>query len=389
MSNFENSMNLFRNLLICALFLILCQCVPTKFAPNDRIVKKSGEKRLYEVTCQAEKNQKKDIPLPLAAGSYEYRVFPFCDKLVEETTQQNTNKVLNIVIVLDRTSSMESTINSVKSGITQFADSLEDKGWDVNFAAIGFRDYINDFLITPFTNAPSIKSAMDSWRAEGGQDYQEAGMQAISTAYELLKDYKRQKPIRKDAVDVILYASDGVSYAGQNRNDFTTQAITAKTINELAGDLPKLRFYYSVPNDLDPLKEYGLNAPAPKKQMEDFTSNSKVPGKAINFPLDRNILNEFSREFVEVTVAEPLICEAVAASFNSTTEIGVPSKSHRTEILEQLKKGEPLSFVASPDPSIVDYELTIERCCKPSDKPRNTECQSNQSSSLGFIFKQK
>ena len=390
MPSVERKMNLILNFINLSVILFaLCQCVATKFAPKGNANKKGSEKALYTVTCQSEKNQRQDIKLPLGASSYEYRIFPFCDKQVDETNKENTLKPLNIVIVLDRTESMDTTINEVKSGIEQFADGLEETGWDVNFAGIGFRDYINDFLITPFTNAPNLKSAMDSWKAEGGQDYQEAGMQAIATAYELLKNHKRQNPLRKESVDVVIYASDGVAYAGQNHKDFSTNGLVAKTINELAGELPKLRFFYSVPDNLDPLKEYGLNAPTPKKQMEDFISNSKVPGKAISFPLDRKILGEFSKEFVEVTVTTPYICEAVSASFNSTLTTGVPSRSERKNILEQLKKGEPLSFVASPDSSIVDYTLSIERCCKPSDKPQSSECESQQKSSLGFKFKQK
>ena len=375
---------------ITFLTLGLGSCVPTKFAPNDGALNRgSGGKSLYIVTCKAEKNQRQNISLPKPASSYEFQVFPFCDEHVDDTSHQNTSKPLNIMIVVDRTSSMQTTINAVKSGIVQFADGLESSGWDANFAVIGFRDYINDFLITPFTNAENIKSTLDTWKAEGGQDYQEAGMQAISTALDILKNYKRQNPSRKNAIDVILYASDGVAYAGQNQNDFSTDALVARTIKALAGDLPKLQFYYSVPNNLDPLKEYGLNAPSPDQQMKEFTAASKVPGKAINFPLDRTILNEFSKEFVEVTLTKPLICEAHSASFNSTITTGVPSRSQRDNILDQLKKGDPLSFVASPDPTIVDYTLTINRCCKVADEQQNPTCHSRQQSSLGFKFKQK
>ncbi|NRA47180.1 MAG: VWA domain-containing protein [Oligoflexales bacterium] len=384
-------MNPFLNTLKLSFLIVsLCHCVPTKFAPTGSVQKGNpGGKSLYTITCQAEKAQRQDIALPLSASSYEYRVFPFCDQHIEDTSQENRTKPLNIVIVLDRTSSMGATINAVKSGIVQFADGLEDSGWDVIFAAIGFRDYINDFLITPFTDATSIKSSMDSWKAEGGQDYQEAGMQAISTAYELLRYYKRQKPARKDAVDVVLYASDGVAYAGQRKNDFSTDALSAKTLKLLSGELPKLKFYYSVPNDLDPLKEYGLNAPSPKAQMEEFTTTSRVPGKPISFPLNREILNEFSKEFVEVTLTKAHICQATSASFNSAITTGVPSRSQRDDILKQLKNGEPLVFTASPDPTITDYTLTINRCCKLADDEQATECQFTQTSKLGIKFKKK
>lgn len=364
----------------------MCQCVATKFAPKDSVNKRKAEKSLYTVTCQAEKNQRQDISLPLAPSSYEFRVYPYCDMHLDESTDKNKARPLNLIIVLDRTKSMEATINAVKSGIVEFADGLEADGWDVHFAAIGFRDYINDFIITPFTDAKSLKEAMDAWRAEGGQDYQEAGMQAILTAYEVLKDYKREKPERKDSMDAILYASDGVAYAGQNPQDFSITELAARTIKELNGELPKLKFYYSVP-EVNPQEEYELAAPKPRQQMEDFVLESKVPGKAFEFPLGREILGEFSKEFVEVTRTDQLICEAQAASFNSASSSGIPSSSNRNDILEQLKKGEPLSFTPSPDPLVKDYTLTIVRCCAPSGNTENSECKPTQNSTLKFNFK--
>lgn len=376
---------------LTGLFVIQSSCIATKFAPTEsspQNLSPYGNRVIYTITCQAERDSGKAVNLTRSASKYVYRVSPSCEGQQVDVSEDLSHKPINIVIVMDRTGSMGSSIAGVKAGIFDMARQMERHGWDAHFAAVGFRDFPNDFIITPFASAKTMAGFLEKWRAEGGDDPQEAGQLALETAADLLDTYVREKPARRDAMNVLLYISDAVAYRGLDHNDFTVDEL-ANLARKWNARFHDFRIYYSVPKDVDPMKEWGLDAPAPHKQLDSLLEKSKVNGKGFGFPVTPAILSEFAKEFSSVTVTDVMICAADSAVFETAPGATTPEREEKEGILDILTNGQALEFRVSPDPLVNDYQLKVTRCCRSKKNfDASTECKTRESSTFNFFFNQ-
>lgn len=370
-------------------------CLSTRFAPTQYAVNsKKDDRTTYSITCQIEREMneaKNPIKLPRKPYKYLFRFHPYCDDESESTERLSMARPLNIVVVLDRTGSMEESINGVKTGLLEFAQNLEATRWDVKFAAIGFRDEQSDFKVVPFTSAHSLSNAMTSWEAKGGGDYQEAGMAAIVLAHSLLKDFTAVNPQRANPLNIILYASNGVAYWGKERDNFSVEALVAEAKKWQKEDEFPPRFYYSIPKDIDPAKDQGLNAPDPFTQMTQFVAESKIEAKSFSYPLSRDIFNQFTKEFFQVTKTTPLLCKISDVLLESNEKSGVASRSHLEEVFNTVNEGDPLNFSESLDPKVDSYNLKINRCCTPRNEDFDggeKKCFTESTKTIPILFDQ-
>ncbi|MCB9229340.1 MAG: VWA domain-containing protein [Deltaproteobacteria bacterium] len=375
---------------ICTLLfyvLYVSSCVSAKFSTGGSGPVDSGEQALiYQINCQMEAEElRPEIILPKDASRYAYRLSPSCSVQIEEDRKHAQEKQINIVIVLDRSGSMGPVIRTVKENIIQLASVLEQNGWDAQFAAVGFRDYVNDFIITSFSSARILRQQLETWSAQGGGEPQEAGLSAIRTAADLLEASLRRDPQREAAVNAILYLSDSVAYDHGEPSDFSVDDLSLQA-REWKEILPDFRMYYSVPEGLPEENEMG--APAPDVQMAELLRKADLKGRAFAFPPTAAILDAFAREWTNTRSSSLLVCLADTAVMETAIPTAIPEHHSRDNIIDLLTNGEALVFRTSPDPSARDYNLTIRRCCR--DMSEESEaCQAIRSKTFRLHFGSK
>ena len=361
-------------------------CVPTKFAPN-RGGEYGSNKIIYDVHCQQERQQDKNIALKQKPSRYSFKVNPYCKREEVAKDQKPKFQPLNIVFVVDRSQNMKQHFATTKGGISLLAETLEKEWMNAQFAAIGFRDYINDFSIISFTSAQSLKQKIAPWKAEGGAEPQQAGMEAIRTGKDLLVNINKN-PQRKDSENVLMYISNSVAYWSQSKHDFSISKLVTEGKNWLGKDLQGLKFYYSIPTNIEPKQHYNLDAPSPLKQIQDFVNQSGISAIQFPYPTQEDVLNEFYKESIQVTSTDTFLCQAADVIFESISTSGVRSRSVVEDTFSQLQKGKALEFETSPDPNVLDYRLTINRCCANLEKQKPDRYCSPHSVNMTFKFMQ-
>ena len=139
-------------------------------------------------------------------------------ELMKDTSNGVTD--IDVAFVLDVTGSMSNEIEEVKTNIVEFANSLEENGYDYNLALVTFLDEVEN--VYDFTSdVLEFKSWVSAQHAHGGGDYPENSLDALMEATTL--------SFRKSSNRVIIWITDA-SY--QINNDIT-QLLPGDVISSL------------------------------------------------------------------------------------------------------------------------------------------------------------
>lgn len=332
--------------------------------------------KILTVQCYWE-NTQKTTQVQGMALDYKFRLPAVCSQRQQISEQTTSTRPLNIVFVIDLTASMQPSIDGIKNGIITLSRSLAANGWDAKYGAIGFRDEGAAQKIG-FTDANGLFNALNqpSWQAAGGEDYQEAGQEAILLGLEHLKE---QAQTRENAQNVVVYVSNAPAYRSGDKLNFDTSDL-AQQSQALVQSIPDFIFYYSTDTRFLPDGiENTINAPMPNEQMHNFVKQVSFSNKELYYPITTSVLNEFSKEFIKVTHYRLLSCFLTSVELSSDANQGIPGKDKLSDIFEKVEQGELLSFQASPDPQTSVYTMKIDRCCKYlKDEPTCTIDRSSQ-----------
>ena len=143
---------------------------------------------------------------------------------------------VDIIFVLDVTSSMNEEINGVKSGIQQFAQAIAERELDAQVGLIAFGDrfegeepQILSFSGSPLTSdATSFQSEVGRLAPVGGGDTPESSLDALSLS--------AQQPFRPQATKVILLITDAPPHIPDRDSaslDAVANTLVAKGIDQL------------------------------------------------------------------------------------------------------------------------------------------------------------
>ncbi|MBL1214298.1 MAG: VWA domain-containing protein [Ignavibacteriae bacterium] len=148
--------------------------------------------------------------------------------LMKDTSNGVTD--IDIAFVLDVTGSMSDEINQVKLNIIEFADSLEQRGYNYNLGLVTFLDIVEN--VYDFTSdALEFKTWIEAQHAHGGGDYPENSLDALMAATQL--------SFRESSNRVVIWITDASYHINNNItslsvtevvNAFLSQGITAHCI---------------------------------------------------------------------------------------------------------------------------------------------------------------
>lgn len=382
-------MRLDKPLYLLLFFLVfISSCVASKrFNSNknasDGLATYKG-RFVLDVTCDHEQSPNKVIKQhKLPANKYAFKVKDHCPYSKNSVEQVNKTSPLNMIYIIDTTSSMQTSINAIREHIVNFSTKLEQLGWDAQFAAVGFKDKKSQLVFIDFTTAKELKDKMKhdlNWNATGGGDFQEGGQLAIEVGFDRLLIQQQKRPGSRN---IMVYTSDAVSFTIHNNQDFSIDALSQRA-KKWTKDIPVLQFYYSVRNDLNPKTEQNLDAEGPDKQMEKFQEISAIPGKSLPFPLNLNRLNDFSSEFMKVESVQELECQISSAQLSAQMSKSVDTVSLQKDIYQKVFNNTPILFDVEEFGPKFPYQLQITRCCKLNKN--DTLCRSIENFQIPYSF---
>ena len=298
------------------------------------------------------------------------------------TTQFDTkvNRMMDLVIVLDVTRSMQGAIDVVTENLQSFANLMVARGWNPRFSLVTFRDAIAD--TTGFKTAVEISEDLALQSASGGLEPQEAGQIAFAKALEILKQDKRI-----EAIPAILMVSDAPSW-GKVKADLSIEVFETET--KKAQEDPKLKnlqFYSSMgtfeyiirdPIDLESEEidfgEVTLDSiisgefdfgeivieRSPKKtlsgrhQINKLRKSTNLIGKDLPFP------------FTAKTLLDTLIISIEEVSKNVQVECKIDSLIFNEELIEMTKSEDLTQILATLTLEKIESEgqaIQIIRTC--------------------------
>jgi Ca-activated chloride channel family protein len=140
---------------------------------------------------------------------------------------------VDVVFVLDVTSSMEREIRGVQQGIGDFASQIQSRNLDVQMALVAFRDrfygeepQVLSFAGRPFTsNSASFSREVDALHASGGGDPPESVLDALNLAARL--------PFRPNAVRVLILITDAAPKVPDKEMQSNEEVVRALRDNKI------------------------------------------------------------------------------------------------------------------------------------------------------------
>ncbi len=340
--------------------------------------------------CSKEFSASSSHSFPVSAGGLgKLNVAQSCVRDFDNTQVSETKTPVDIVFVIDVSSSMTPHIETIRQNIAQFVSNLTQRGWDARFAGIGYSESIR--MSTGFLDGNSFQSQVANWRTNddnGNTDLQENGTLGLNSALDLFAQDSASHPARAPVDKVILFVSDAMTHDG-----FVTDATTrwhggfgtakiANRMNTLRGStLPGLKFYYSTPDTFarvnDPVYPTTLTYTI-RSQYQQLASASQLPGKALNFPFTKDVFTgEFSAAFEKTGGIEHLSCVATAVQLKNKS--GKSIGTIEGEALTQANAG----WITMSDAAAVKGQsvtLSVSRCCVSSGGTNCKQATTRQNS---------
>lgn len=300
------------------------------------------------------------------------KVFLSLDQVCTQQQQKwigDSGRDADIMFLIDISGSMQKNIDTIRGNIERFINSFSD--FRMRVGIVAYVDEVHS--VVPLTdNLDTIRRRLGGYRAEGGKEYQEAGLLAIKAAARLFRDDALSVPERRHAEKIILIVTNSCSHSG----DPSSLAIgsTVAALNDAVNTLPQLRFYYSVPisdNEVLDLTT-GVVVKAHKQMASilhgiQFSDDQVAHGGIISYPFNQTVfINEFANYVKKSTGKEVMnSCEITAIELQAENN----AQHIKLEINEETySEQEPnTTWVQVPDSLIRDsqrFALRISRCCK-------------------------
>lgn len=115
------------------------------------------------------------------AGDLTASDFAVCEDDCGQTIESlafEPGGLADIVIVFDDTGSMGNEISTLQSKVNDLTDDIETNGIDARYALVSFKDEAE--LDQDFTDASTLKTAVDNLYADGGNGYEEDNLDAVA-----------------------------------------------------------------------------------------------------------------------------------------------------------------------------------------------------------------
>lgn len=152
----------------------------------------------------------------------------------------NERVPVDFVFMIDKTGSMQSSIDAVKKNISRFISYLVHRGIDYRIGLILFSDII-DRIYQPTDNVLDFLNWLSPVKAEGGGDEKENALEALKSACEDIN-------YRKSANKVGVIITDAPYHQQGEHGDGTTNLTTNTAIKMLLNN--DLRLFAIVPESL-------------------------------------------------------------------------------------------------------------------------------------------
>ncbi len=218
---------------------------------------------------------------------------------------KNTAPPVDVVFVLDLTSSMQFAIDGIKDGIQSFAARLEKNTPDARIGLVGFRD-IEDDKERPFVLMIGGKSLTQDFKAfkqevarlmaSGGGDEPESSVQGLALAAD--------QPFRQEAVRILVLITDAPPKFHQKER--------VRTVSDAIAILKKKRVdqVHMIVNRKEYDKDFAPLRKAFKGGFLDLQEVSKAANKAAAF---EKLLPRLSEEITKITGKDLPALPVVAA----------------------------------------------------------------------------
>lgn len=375
-----------------SVFCILCVfgCASTrKFSPGvkEESTYNPDAKSDFNLTC-AQESSPPPLKFDLAEKAAGYRIFvlPSCPRKQDLVKTVEMTKPLNLVFVIDITGSMGDSLQGLRTGIATMVANFQAGKWDVKVGAVGFVDLFADFRIVDFADVKTVQQQIETWDLMDGGDFQEAGLIGIEQGVIMIKSLLAKDPTRAQGRNVIIYVSDAPAYYDLRHNDNFSLVPLLTSMQSMVPAIGALELFYSTPAAVKP-DEKVTGAPEPQAQMGALATQAKLGGGPLKFPLQADVLNDFSKTTQQITVVSGQKCYISTATLVSQDNAGIPSESKIDDPKVLQASENPLPFKTSPDLNTNIYDLTIVRCCK--SNPDDKDCTSTDVSTVRLNFGSK
>jgi hypothetical protein len=143
----------------------------------------------------------------------------------------SVQRPVSIVFALDVTGSMAGQIETVKSGVQDFVSKLVSRGFSPRLGVIPFRDKVPfagnngdvpEGRLELTDDVAKVKQFVQTLRATGGGDANEAALGGIKAAVQALRD----GDTRPDAVKIVMVVTDQPGHHGASTKDCTLEPVT-------------------------------------------------------------------------------------------------------------------------------------------------------------------
>lgn len=228
-------------------------------------------------------------------------------KVCQEVTLAIENqKPMDLVFNIDVSTSMSTSLETVKLNAQEFATQLSERGIDVRFAAVGYVDHVE--TVIPFSTSSSFAAQIAGWGLIDGnnRDIQEAGQAGLEHALYFLTLG------RPGASKAIVHISDAVSFAKEDHDNLSVTDL-ASLFRNAQNTLGNIMFYNSTPTTYGttgfPIGRQTLPY-SPRDQMEELRSIAGgLAGQSLPFPFSAQTLTSDLPIEIETAFEQKVVCQ--------------------------------------------------------------------------------
>jgi hypothetical protein len=198
-------------------------------ALSGSMIVTADRSRKIEALCDDTAGNKTDDFIAIAV-EFESRLV-FAPGHYEQIPGTSVQRPVSIVFALDVTGSMQGQIETVKSGVRDFVSQLVSRGFHPRLGVIPFRDKVpypgnngdvSEGRLELTDDVNRVKDFVQTLRALGGGDANEAALGAIKAAVHALRDGDD----RPDAVKIVMVVTDQPGHHGASTKDCTLGPLT-------------------------------------------------------------------------------------------------------------------------------------------------------------------
>lgn len=314
---------------------------------------------LQSLTCG---DEVRTVPVSLSvnvsANEQLFELPTTCKSNVESEKLASSKNPTDIVFALDITGSMQNNIDAIKKNVVGFASAIVEKGWNARFAAVGFRDAIEDRHT--FSDASALANKLGSWRAGGGGDSQEFSQGGVLEALKMFDSDGASNPtlVKSDKVILLVTDNPGWDPSSRNRGNFDTKSLETAILDS-AAKFPRLKFFHSTPKN----SVLGLS---PQEQYNNVLNNTGVSGSALDYPLTDDVfLKQFVEKFEPVKEKREMNCKLTALDVRDLTGIVRSDIFKLAEGKEQQQARITKKVIEKSSLA----QIIAERCCSLPSEP--------------------